>query len=142
MSEFSCLLDCFAFALNTTSSTLTQLLRHDGSEIIYPDLPEPFCRRGFDVFELMNAAITFYRPAFCTLLLREIAHSNMMTVDRPKILDLDLTSKWFVSKRPIVVMTSNHAVVCKEGQVVFDPREHHKLSFEEAKASHQAIVVF
>jgi len=142
MSEFSCLLDCFAFALDTTSGNLIHLLKHDGSEIIHPDLPEPFCRRGFDVFELMNAAITFFRPLHCTLLLREITHSNMMTVDRPKLLNLDLTSKWFVSKRPIVAMTNNHAVVCKEGQVIFDPRTKFKLSFDEVKATHQAIVVF
>lgn len=142
MSEFSCLLDCFAFVLKVPPEKLSQVLNHDGSEILHPELPEPFSRRGFDIFELMDAAITHHKPEFCTLLLREIHHTNMLTVNNPKLLKLDLTSKWFSSKRTIIVMTSNHAVVCKEGKVIYDPRTKHKLSFESAKIAHQAIIVF
>lgn len=32
---------------------------HDGSEIVWPDLKEPLCRRGFHVQELVDVALKF-----------------------------------------------------------------------------------
>ena len=49
-------LNCLLHAFQTvTGLNLIERLGHDGSEIIYPDLPEPICRRGFHTQELFKA---------------------------------------------------------------------------------------
>lgn len=46
------------------------MLGHDGSSILWPDLPEPLCRRGFHIEELQYVALSYesilvpYLPAF------------------------------------------------------------------------------
>lgn len=43
-------------ALYTPVEEIIALLGHDGSEIIWPQFPEPFCRRGFHIQELIFIA--------------------------------------------------------------------------------------
>lgn len=49
----NCILMAFSKVTNLTTDELIRLLGHDGSEIIFPDLPEPLCRRGFDPREFI-----------------------------------------------------------------------------------------
>jgi hypothetical protein len=53
-----CVLDAFCKAANISQEELLPLLGHDGSEIVFPDLPEPSCRRGFDPREIAYALYT------------------------------------------------------------------------------------
>lgn len=51
-NRWSCVPYAFATAIDADPTTLIELLQHDGSEIIFPHLEEPLCRRGFTCPEL------------------------------------------------------------------------------------------
>jgi hypothetical protein len=52
-----CIATSFAMALGVPLSKLLALIGHDGSQIVFPDLPEPACRAGHHVQELVHAAL-------------------------------------------------------------------------------------
>jgi len=54
---WSCLLASFAMALGVEVRTITDLVGHDGSEIWWPELPDPERRRSFHVQEMIRVAI-------------------------------------------------------------------------------------
>ena len=54
-NNWSCVPSAFATALNIEIDTLLELIGHDGSEIIFSDLQEPLCYRGFHIQELVYA---------------------------------------------------------------------------------------
>ena len=53
-----CLPTAFAMVLDRSLDDLFLRLGHDGGEIIWPTLPEPLCRRGFHVQELINVCLS------------------------------------------------------------------------------------
>lgn len=55
-NRWSCLPTAFAIALQRPVAELIKRIGHDGSEILWPDLPEPRCRRGFHTQELVSVA--------------------------------------------------------------------------------------
>jgi hypothetical protein len=55
-NRWSCAVTAFAMALGVPVEQLIREVGHDGSEIIFPDLPEPMRRRGFHSQELIEAA--------------------------------------------------------------------------------------
>jgi hypothetical protein len=54
-NRWSCLVTAFAMALDIPVAELIRLVGHDGSEIVNPELPEPGCRRGFHIQEMIEA---------------------------------------------------------------------------------------
>ena len=48
----------FAMALDMPVADLLAAIGHDGSEIVFPSLPEPLCRRCFHVQELIQVALS------------------------------------------------------------------------------------
>jgi len=56
-SRWSCLPVSFAMALDIPVEALFKELGHDGSLIMWPDLPEPACRRGFHIQEMIEIAL-------------------------------------------------------------------------------------
>lgn len=46
-NAWSCQLAAWAMALGVSLDVVVDGVGHDGSEIVWPDLPEPHCRRGF-----------------------------------------------------------------------------------------------
>jgi len=57
-NRWSCLATSFAMALDIPVAQFFDLVGHDGSEILYPELPEPVCRRGIHVQEAIEVAWT------------------------------------------------------------------------------------
>lgn len=55
-SPWSCILASFAMAMDVSPAILIRFIGHDGSEIAFPDRPEPICRRGFHTQELIQLA--------------------------------------------------------------------------------------
>ncbi len=55
-NRWSCSITAAAMALNIPVAQLIERLGHDGSEIVFPKLPEPMCRRGFHSQELIHLA--------------------------------------------------------------------------------------
>lgn len=53
-NRWSCLPTAFAMVLGKSLIELVHEIGHDGSEVIWPDSPDPYCRRGFHVQELIN----------------------------------------------------------------------------------------
>lgn len=53
---WSCVPTAFAMCLEHKVEHLLTWLDHDGSEIIWPYLPEPYCRRGFHIQEMILIA--------------------------------------------------------------------------------------
>jgi hypothetical protein len=57
-SRWSCLPTAFATAIGISAEEFINRIGHDGSEIVWPELPEPRCRRGFHTQECIRAAWT------------------------------------------------------------------------------------
>jgi hypothetical protein len=53
-----CMPLAFAMALELPVGELLEELGHDGSELAFPNLPEPACRRGFHIQELVHVALS------------------------------------------------------------------------------------
>lgn len=52
----SCLVTAFAMVLDIPVEKIFEQLGHNGTEVIWPELPEPFCYRGFHPQELIYFA--------------------------------------------------------------------------------------
>ena len=50
---WSCLPTAFAMAIGCPVEHLIESIGHDGSEITWPNLDEPMCRRGFHIQEII-----------------------------------------------------------------------------------------
>jgi len=55
--KWSCLATSFAMAMEIPTSLFEQTAGHDGSDIIFPGLPDPYCRRGFHTSEATYVAM-------------------------------------------------------------------------------------
>jgi len=53
-----CMPLAFAMALDMPVADLLAAIGHDGSEIVFPSLAEPLCRRGFHIQELIHPALS------------------------------------------------------------------------------------
>lgn len=53
----TCLPTAFAIALDMPVITVLAEVGHDGSAIVTPSLPEPLCRRGFHIQELIDVCL-------------------------------------------------------------------------------------
>ncbi len=56
-NRWSCLLTSFAMALDIDQNKLVTMIGHDGSQIIWPNLNDPFNRRAFHPQELLDCVI-------------------------------------------------------------------------------------
>lgn len=57
-NAWSCLPTAFAMALDVLPKEIMECCGHDGSEIIWPDLPEPRCRRAFSIHEMIDYCLS------------------------------------------------------------------------------------
>lgn len=62
-NAWSCLPTAFAIALNVDIQHILDYVEHDGSEIIYSDLAEPLCRRGFHPQEMIRYCLQVHNIA-------------------------------------------------------------------------------
>lgn len=56
-NRWSCLPTAFAIVCDVPVSVFIDMVGHDGSEIIWPELPEPFKRRSFNVQEMIDPCL-------------------------------------------------------------------------------------
>jgi hypothetical protein len=61
-NKWSCLPTAFAIVLDKDVEKVLKLIGHDGSEKIFPDLEEPYCRRSFHLQELVEVCL-YYKYA-------------------------------------------------------------------------------
>jgi hypothetical protein len=62
MNNWSCLPAAFSIALGVDVCSFIEAIGHDGSQILWPGLKEPSCRRGFHIQECIDVA---YRAGYC-----------------------------------------------------------------------------
>src|SRR5262245_42212493 len=55
-NRWTCLLTSFAMVLETNIDEIVASVGHDGSEVVWPNLPEPECRRSFHIQEMIDFA--------------------------------------------------------------------------------------
>ena len=55
--RWMCLPASFAMVLDLPLADIFDEIGHDGSQIVWPDLPEPMCRRGFHPQELIHLCL-------------------------------------------------------------------------------------
>lgn len=76
-NKWSCSVTSLAMVLGCKIDYLMNIIGHDGSEVIHPDLPEPLRRRGFHLQELIDAAMYLnYRPVWIELLPVAMVHNR------------------------------------------------------------------
>lgn len=56
-NRWSCLPVSLAMLVGRHHASIFKTIGHDGSEIRFPNLEEPFNRRGFELFEIIDAAL-------------------------------------------------------------------------------------
>lgn len=54
---WSCLPTAFAMCFGIEVERLMSYVGHDGSEIIWPELLEPYCRRGYHIQEMVEVGL-------------------------------------------------------------------------------------
>lgn len=140
MSSFSCLLDCFSYISSIDRENIIKDLGHDGSEIMNKDLPEPYCRRGFNFLEL--ADLFLYKYCIKTTFIpRNVPFNNCMTQNQI-LVNEDLTLKYFDRYMYMIAMSNSHAVVCKGRSLIYDPSSNHMLTIDDVIRNHISLLVF
>lgn len=61
-NRWSCLPTAFSMAFGIDLQYMIDKIGHDGSEILWPDLPEPACRQGFSTQECIKIGLGLGLP--------------------------------------------------------------------------------
>lgn len=132
-NSWSCLPTSFAMVLSVEPRDIYDLLEHDGSEIIYPELRDPYARRGFHIAEMLICCL---KLGMCPVaidreveLIPPIDINNQSLSDAlhtPRVLSFDAHLEHYLSLRPGVLVgwvnDNHHAVAwCHKEQRIFDP---------------------
>ena len=56
-TRWSCLPTAFAMVLNLPIEDVILIIGHDGSDILFPNQEEPYCRRSFHIQELIDVSL-------------------------------------------------------------------------------------
>jgi hypothetical protein len=123
-------------ALDISTDTFHELAGHNGSQVIFPKLPEPQCRRGFHIVEAVIIAMSQGFSCTPVELMPLIASSPLPGYERgtfPVFLGPDATEEtnWTIftslirgSQGVIECRIANngsyHAIAFEDG-VIFDP---------------------
>ena len=114
-NHWTCLPTSFAIVLGCEVSEIFDYLKHDGSDVLWPDLPEPMCRRSFHIQEMYdfcldrNYAVTPFVPVMGIAPIGGL----VMTVKDERIVER-------MSHYQGVLTGHTHAVAWS-GDQVFDP---------------------
>lgn len=120
MNNWSCLPKAFARALNISFDEFVKLVGHDGSEIIWPDQPEPRCRRGFTIQECIIATLELGYAV--TPIAISCNHASSLTDDFPLRIDYSLAFTYTILKSVGVITGETkkgqgHAVAYRYGHI-------------------------
>lgn len=120
MSGHDCLLYSAAMVLDESPDILEREIGHDGSEVWWPDKPQPFCRRGLHIQEIQDC---FFRRG------KVLYPIDLMPASAPRggepraIWNLQTCVTRFnayLDGRLAILITATHAVAWN-GKKVYDP---------------------
>lgn len=122
-SAWSCLVDSFSIVTNIPTTRFLETIGHDGSEIIEPTLPEPFCRRSFHITEVItflweqNIKVVQFD---CIPRIQVHFSSNIYTLNTVNGKTHDERLSQLLSTTKGVMKSHNHACANIEGKI-YDP---------------------
>jgi hypothetical protein len=122
-SAWSCFPTALAMCLDVPVQRMFDLLGHDGSEILWPELPEPLRRRSFAFQEMIHLAY-LHGYALCsfqpTFYVRPTMEVGPYTLDAPPEYLADKLRKHQGVLTGVASGGSRHAVAW-DGQSILDP---------------------
>lgn len=126
-NRWSCMAYCLAMITGYPLKAVTDAIGHDGSKILWPELPEPQNRRGFTHDEICLAALKFGLTPIMFVNTNQVAPT-----DTSKISVFHAGIDWMQCPVP-VIFTNNqidagdskaHARVCVRGLIFDSARAH------------------
>jgi hypothetical protein len=102
------------------------MLGHDGSEIIYPDLKDPYRRRSFHIQEMISVALKLGFvpcPIDKDIIFGQMVDKDGVEIEHPQYaLTIERHLEHYLALRPGVIQTPYHAVAWNhQEQRVYDP---------------------
>lgn len=120
MAGHDCLLYSAAMVLDESPAILEKEIGHDGSEVWWPEKPQPFCRRGIHIQEILDCFIRRGKG----LIPVDLMPASAPVGGKPKaIWDVEkaiIRFKTYISGREAILITASHAIAW-DGSKVFDP---------------------
>jgi hypothetical protein len=122
MNRWSCLPTSFALVLKVPVQSIIDWIGHDGSEILWPDLPEPLKRRGFHIQELIDfcwmlkIAVTQFQAIPCSG--SKYSHESYQVPQKEGRISLALKNQAVITGETLQGMP--HAIGW-DGHIVLDP---------------------
>lgn len=117
---WTCLPTSFAMVLNMTLGEVYLIVGHDGSDIIWPDILEPDCRRNFHIQEMINLA---YARGYAVTPFEALPNSAPYTFQKPHVIEYDV-EKYMHDNRGVLTglnhQEKRHAVAW-DGRNIIDP---------------------
>lgn len=112
--------------LNISFKKVIDEIGHDGSEIWFPTLPEPACRRSFSLPELIDVAFYRYKIALMEVIAMPTVGPNDRPIYRPVIAESRLI--YYMEKGPGLILGRYSAdrphLVAWDGEKVYDPYDY------------------
>lgn len=116
----TCFITCLAMLWNVDLDTLLGLIGHDGTEKLWPDLPEPFCYRGHSLDEAMWLAYMTGNRLLVVNRESKIGHNELdaCTVKTPYLWSVFVRDQNF----PKILLNDHHSIVYEPHDcVIYDP---------------------
>lgn len=118
-SGWSCLPTAFGMVLDILADEVISHVGHDGSEIIWPELDEPYCRRGFSISEMTNFSLS-HGAAPVVIDMDHLIIPNDPNLDI--VAEPNKMFHYYLDQYPGVILADNHAVAWdNEEHKVYDP---------------------
>lgn len=133
-----CLATSFAMALGITTNEFCDIAGHDGGDIVNPDLPDPWCRRGFHIMEAVFVALHCGYAATPVQVMPVIASTPVPGTSNKEVIVAynhrdtgdGIEDNWrffqqFIATRKGVIecrtQRGNHHAVAFQADMIFDP---------------------
>lgn len=123
-NSYSCLLACAGMCLNVDQDALAAEIGHDGSDIWWPSLVDPYNRRGFHIQEIIDCA---WARGYSILEINAIpqcrpcASAEVRNVPVPDTRFMDYLHERVAILGGTLPNGCGHACAW-DGQLVYDPR--------------------
>ncbi len=121
-NNWSCLPTAMAMVLDTNVDNVIQFFGHDGSRVLWPHLPDPKCRQGFQPSEMVQVGNIYFGVLFTPV----IPVWPALSVDGGEPVDIPVLPIWvhnmFLKHDGVLIGKQGHAVAwSKEKNLIFDP---------------------
>ncbi len=122
-NNLDCILAAAAMVMGIDLVELKKIIGHDGHEIIFPNAPEPYCRRGFHIQEIIDQA---FLGGWSVMYIQRQFGLDPFIGDDPSFF-IEVSNKrmaTYLKKFPGIIggrsVDKSHAVAW-DGKMIYDP---------------------